>query len=58
MSKQEIGPRERALREMREANFAASQAKPSKDVGALREKVASIPARKARPEKRKKGRKA
>lgn len=54
MSK-EIGPREKALREMREQQFARSAARPAAKVGALREKVAAIPARKPKAEKKKRG---
>jgi len=48
----EIGPREKALREMREAHHTQAQA-AAKPVAALREKVAAIPARKPVASKKK-----
>lgn len=49
----EIGPREKALREMREAQFEASKAPAAKPVAALREKIAAVPARKPKAGKKK-----
>lgn len=55
MSK-EIGPREKALREMREANFEnAKEVVRKYDASRLREKVAAVPVRKPKAAKKKQG---
>lgn len=49
----EIGPREKALREMREAHVASVETARKADVASLREKVAAVPVRKPKAVKKK-----
>lgn len=46
-----IGPKEMQLQALRARNFERSEARTKAAVGTLREKVASIPARKAKAKK-------
>lgn len=49
----EIGPREKALREMREATATRVEQERRQALPALREKVAAVPARKPKDAKKK-----
>lgn len=52
MSESKIGPREQQLRAMREHNFEVAAAASKQKIKTLREKVAAIPVKKRKKEKR------